>query len=296
MKQTFPFRLLLAVLLPSLAVPAFAQQTNSAKHCLWEVESGTNKIYLFGTIHYSSSNFFPLPTVVEQAFARSETVMFETDLDEQRSPAGRSNALAASTYPASDSLRNHLSPQVYSNVQAYLVAAGEKGGLLDSIKPFMATMTLVDHATRQFGLDSAQSVDGYLWQKARKDKKHVVPLETFKQTLGILANLNDSQQEYMVRETFYEIAETNHIIRDLTLAWISGETEKADKYVFESLRKNPELGKILLTDRNKKWMPSIEAQIKRGEKLFIAVGLGHLLGKDSLVDLLSKRGFKVRQL
>jgi len=296
MKQTCLFRSLLAVFLLLPTASAVAQQTNSSKHCLWEVENGTNKVYLFGTIHFSSNNFFPLPAVVEQAYARSETIMFESDREEEISLAGRSRTLAASEYPPGDTLKNHLSSEVYSNVQAYLIEARVDPARFDFIKPFMVAFSLLDHATRQLGLDMSHSVDGYMWDKARKDKKHVVPLESFDQKLKLLTNLNDSQQEYMVVETFREIAKTNDIIRDVTLAWLHGETEKVDQFLFEALRRNPDFGKAFLVDRSKRWMPTIEAAIKRGDSLFIAVGLGHLLGKESLVDLLSKRGFKVRQL
>jgi uncharacterized protein YbaP (TraB family) len=296
MKEVASFPSLLALFLLFAPSALVAQQTNGAQHCLWEAEKGTNKIYLFGTIHFSGSNFFPLPAVVEQAFGRSQTIMFEGDHEEESTPTGRSNTLAAAKFPPVDSLKNHLSAQVYSNVQAYLIQAGVNGSYFDSIKPFMISFSLMDHGTAKLGLYMSKSVDGYLWDKAKREKKRVLPLESLDQKLKLLTNLNDSQQEYMVTETLYQIAETNHIIRDVALAWINGETEKVQKFLFESSRKNPELRKILLTDRNKKWMPSIDAEIKRGERLFIAVGLGHLLGKDSLVDLLSKQGFKVRQL
>lgn len=296
MKKTCVSRSLLAIFLLLPATPALAEQTDTPKHCLWEVENGTNKIYLFGTIHFSSSNFFPLPTVVEEAFRQSESIMLESDRDEESSPAGRSNTLAAAKYPPGDSLKNHLSPAVYSNVQAYLIEAGNKGSYLDSTKPFMVAFALLDYATRQLGLDMSQSVDGYLLDKAQRDKKRVIPLESLDQKLKIFTSLNDRQQEDMLLETFREIARTNHIIQEVTLAWTRGETEKIDKFIFEALRQQPNFGKVLLTDRNKKWMPAIEAEMKRGRLIFVAVGLGHLLGKDSLVELLSKRGFKVRQL
>ena len=296
MKKTCVSRSLLAIFLLLRTIPSLAEQTNTPKHCLWEVENGTNKVYLFGTIHFSSSNFFPLPAVVEQEFARSESIMFEGDRDAESSPAGRSNTLAAAKYPPGDSLTNHLSPAVYSNVQVYLIEASNKGSYLDFRKPFMVAFSLLDYATRQLGLDMSQSVDDYLWDKAQRDKKRVIPLESLDQKLRIFSSLNDNEQEDMLLEMFREIAKTNHIIEDVALAWTRGETEKVDKFLFEALRQQPNFGKVLLTDRNKKWMPAIEAEMKRGRQIFVAVGLGHLLGKDSLVELLSKRGFKVRQL
>src|SRR4051812_652012 len=294
--DTFRMSLLLTSLLICLATATMAQPTNGPKHSLWEVVNGTNQIYLFGTIHFSSSNFFPLPTVVEKAFARSDTILLESDHEGESSSIGYSKMLAASQYPPGDNLKNHLSPQVYSNVQAYLIHAGIQPSRLDDSRAFMVAFTLLDYGTRERGLDMSQSVDRYLWRQATRENKRVVPLDSVDQKLKLLTDLNDNQQEYLVAESLREIATTNRILQDVALAWTRGETDKIDKFIFDFLLKDPDFGKIFVTDRNKRWMPSIEAEIKRGENLFIVVGLGHLLGKESLVDLLSKRGYKVRQL
>jgi hypothetical protein len=37
----------------------------------------------------------------------------------------------------------------------------------------------------------------------------------------------------------------------------------------QAVRRNPELAKILTADPNRKWIPLIEAEFKRGEKLFM---------------------------
>jgi uncharacterized protein YbaP (TraB family) len=48
----------------------------------------------------------------------------------------------------------------------------------------------------------------------------------------------------------------------------------------------------LLNDRNKKWIPKIEA-IAKEKPTFFAVGAGHLGGKKGLIALLKAKGYKV---
>ena len=56
-----------------------------------------------------------------------------------------------------------------------------------------------------------------------------------------------------------------------------------------------EITKILVDKRNKNWIDNIESLIKK-DKTFIAVGMGHLAGKNGLLNLLSEKGYKLEQI
>ncbi len=49
---------------------------------------------------------------------------------------------------------------------------------------------------------------------------------------------------------------------------------------------------LLLTNRNKNWIPVITREA-RAMPSFFAFGAGHLGGKDGVINLLRKKGFKV---
>ena len=53
---------------------------------------------------------------------------------------------------------------------------------------------------------------------------------------------------------------------------------------------SPELTKLLLTDRNATWADWIDQRLDKPGVVFVGVGAGHLGGKDSVQDLLAKRG------
>ena len=52
---------------------------------------------------------------------------------------------------------------------------------------------------------------------------------------------------------------------------------------------------VLLYTRNKNWIPIMEEKMK-AHKTFFAVGAGHLGGKNGVIDLLKKAGYKLTPL
>jgi uncharacterized protein YbaP (TraB family) len=52
---------------------------------------------------------------------------------------------------------------------------------------------------------------------------------------------------------------------------------------------------ILLNDRNKNWVGQLK-NIMKTTHVFVAVGAGHLVGKQGLIALLRKEGYTVKPL
>ena len=52
----------------------------------------------------------------------------------------------------------------------------------------------------------------------------------------------------------------------------------------------------LLVDRNKDWLPKIEALFSRKGRAFVVVGAAHLVGPDGLLAMLKAKGYAIEQL
>jgi uncharacterized protein YbaP (TraB family) len=52
----------------------------------------------------------------------------------------------------------------------------------------------------------------------------------------------------------------------------------------------------LLVERNKNWMPKIEALFTRRGRALVVVGAAHLVGPDGLLAMLKAKGYTVEQL
>jgi len=63
----------------------------------------------------------------------------------------------------------------------------------------------------------------------------------------------------------------------------------------DALREAPALYKRLLTDRNRAWVPAVEKLLQGDRDAIVIVGAGHLVGKESVVELLARKGFKPTQ-
>ena len=78
--------------------------------------------------------------------------------------------------------------------------------------------------------------------------------------------------------------------------WSAGDPDAIARDLNESLRETPELGKVLLTERNARWAEWIEKRMAEPGTVFIAVGAGHLAGPDSVQAFLAKRNLKAERV
>jgi hypothetical protein len=53
---------------------------------------------------------------------------------------------------------------------------------------------------------------------------------------------------------------------------------------------------LLIVNRNQKWLAKIENALGGNTNTMVIVGVAHLAGRGSVIDLLRKRGYKVVQL
>ena len=72
----------MALALGSLAGLDAQTQSGTAKSFLWKVQSGPRVMYLAGSVHALSADVYPLSPAFEQAFAASDTLLEEIDLEQ----------------------------------------------------------------------------------------------------------------------------------------------------------------------------------------------------------------------
>jgi len=296
-KGTFLFFTLGLLLVdPAGFVQAQPAPKTQAKHCLWKVEGRTNTAYLFGSIHFLKKEFYPLPTPIEDAYKKSQMVVFEADFDEMRSPEAQVKMLQKGQYPEGQTLKQNLSKDTYAKLDAYLSEALGSAALFDSLRPWMVAIALLGMELQKLGFNPEHGVDKYFFDKAKQDKKPIVALETIEFQLGLFAGLSKEEEDAMLKETLQEISSFKKILSELTDAWKTGDTKKLDELTLDAMRQFPQIHKKLLLDRNKEWSAKIEKQLAEGKNIFMVVGAAHLVGKESVVDLLTRKGFKVSQM
>jgi uncharacterized protein YbaP (TraB family) len=278
--------------------PAPAQQAplKQTKHCLWKVQGARNNLYLFGSIHFLKKDLYPLPKPIEDAYQQSDITVFEVDFEEMKSPEAQLKMAKQGRYPEGETIRQHLPKETYDKLRARVAETAGDGSAFDSLKPWMVAVALLGMELQKLGFTPEHGVDLYFADKARKDKKQVVALETVDLQLALFTGLTKDEEDAMLKETLHETSKFKTIFSDIIEAWKIGDVKALDKFIVESMREHPKIHKKLLLDRNKQWADKLEKLLTGEKDVFVVVGAAHLIGKDSLVDLLSKKRFKVQQL
>jgi uncharacterized protein YbaP (TraB family) len=113
--------------------------------------------------------------------------------------------------------------------------------------------------------------------------------------MNLLTGLTDRESEDLLAQTLRDTVIWKTQFDELAKAWSIGDTKAMDKLVADNFRDFPQLQKKLVADRNRAWVGSIEKHLRGNKDVLVIVGAAHLIGKDSVVELLTKKGFKVEQ-
>jgi uncharacterized protein YbaP (TraB family) len=282
------------ILLSIILVLLFCTQS-LAESSVWKIQKGDSVIYLGGTCHLLRHSDFPLPAEFDKAYRESDSVVFETDLGEFNNLSAQQKLMSKTMYNDGSTVDKHLSSQTYKLLSDYCDANGIPLEALKKFKPPMIVVTI--EAVELAKLNVMQEgVDTYFYKLAKRDKKIVEGLETIDEQIDFLAGMGEGNEDAFVRYTIEDFKSIQQQYESLVGAWKKGDTRRLYDLMVADLKEMPKLYKTLLTDRNKKWLPMIESYQKTGQKKFILVGVGHLVGPDGILEVLRQKGYKVEKL
>jgi len=290
-------RLWFALVAVLLALPCAGQGSTPL---LYEVRSATTTLYLFGTIHVGTRTMYPLSPQVEAAYAGSEALALEADPTD---PTANGIALAGSVYRLPDNLERHVSAALYGELTAKLPQLGLPLEYARVLKPHLLAMTITMMQVQALGYEPALGLDQHFAQRARRDGKPIVELESMAQQMDMFESLPEPVQEDMLRAALQGLGsdELREELAALVAAWKSGDADGIERSVAREMESmDPDTARELqarvYVERNEAMAQKI-ARILEGRSVhFVAVGAGHLTGESSLPDLLERMGFRVRRL
>lgn len=286
--------LALAYSLQPTAFSLAAEPEAPTRHSLWSFEGKRNTIYLLGSVHFLSPAE-KLPAAIDAAYEDAEALVMEIDMDDIDPIEMQKVALELGVLPAGETLESHLGPETYATVAQKAREIGIEPQMLDRFRPWFAALTLVQLHLIKMGLDPNSGVEQRLLARAASDGKPIEGLETLREQLGILAALPDEQQREFLMYSVEDTERATKEIDTMIKAWRSGDVETLDELLAEGMEKYPKVYRPLTVDRNRKWIASIEQLLDDEDDYLIVVGTLHLVGDDSVIELLEKKGHRIRQ-
>jgi uncharacterized protein len=129
--------------------------------------------------------------------------------------------------------------------------------------------------------------------RAVEQGKRILGLETLADQIAIFDELDAAGQAALMRQTLDELDVSAARLDKATELWRRGDAEALADMFTESMREQPLLLERLLYERNRNWIPGIETLLRTDETAIVIVGMGHLVGEGSVVELLRERGYEV---
>lgn len=296
--RSFPYRALLCctLLLFLFTNPSLAANDRGL---LLEAHKGDKTVYLLGSIHLADQSFYPLRETIENAYKDSDALVVEADVVAMESdPELQQKVMLESLYPPGQQLKDHIPPEVYAQLQTWLRNRQIPEAHFNRMRPAIAMITLSLIEMQARGLDPKAGIDRHFLNRAHKEGKTTLELESVIQQLRMLNSVK--KPELYLQQTLDQVSDMDSFVPRMTKAWKSGDREAIYQLVIrESLEQHPEfepLLELLFYQRNRAMAERIRELSGEHKKLFVVVGAGHLVGEKSVTELLEKSGFSISQI
>lgn len=284
---------LLLLVLTAAFMPAFAEKDPAEnKSLLWEISgNGLQKpSYIYGTIHAICPEDFVLHDIVKLKLQAAEQLSLEVDMDD---PGFLAEIQKGAVLPNGGSLKSLYSEADYQTLSAHFSSTlGIDLQRLDMLKPFLLNSMILLQLTEC----TPSSYEQTLMKLAQEQGKEVIGVETVQDQLTAFDKIPQEKQAAMLLEAIEQMEESRVSYRKMVKLYLAQDLDELEKLIKEEYKEEHKLyEEALFTDRNKKWIPTIERTAKE-KATFFAVGAGHLPGPDGVLALLRQRGYTVKAL
>ena len=283
-------------LMRTLAILVVAA-TSAAPTCaasagpVWSIHRpGGGTVYLAGSVHVLDAARSRLPPAFDSAWRDAERVVMELDMDDLDPAAAASFLAAHATIGDGENLRTLLGAERFARVDTQARALGLSLDSVAQLEPWAVALALTQLQLVKLGLDPAQGVEQQLTERARAEGKPIAGLETIDEQLGVLDGLSYMDQARFLELTAGESDSMATELDGILTAWRRADTAALERLLLVEYERLPTLYGPLVTDRNRRWLPQIEALLARPDDTLVVVGTLHLVGPNGLLALLKDRG------
>jgi uncharacterized protein YbaP (TraB family) len=267
-----------------------------AESPVWAIKGAHNTVYLAGSVHLLRPKEAALPAAFEKAYADADALVMEIDLDDLNESEAQGWMLEHGMFADEGTLESTLGDKLYARA----VAEGDKLGLpvpaLQMMEPWLLAMTFAEMEYLKLGFDPEQGVEKQLLRKATRDHKAITGFETLQEQLGLLDGMSYPDQARFLDMTLEEMDEMEKQTDTMMAAWRAGDAKKLGDLLSEEYKVAPTLYRLLVSDRNNRWMPQLERLLKGDKDYLVVVGALHLVGNGGLLELAKARGYAPKQM
>ncbi|MFL0357729.1 TraB/GumN family protein [Erythrobacter sp. GH1-10] len=278
--------------------PALNAHDDSAAPPIWEVSDDDTTIYLFGLPNIMDEATDWRSAAFEQALAEAEVIMLESD---RQSPEAQ--AKIQRTIPQIGVFRDgtKMTEVVDEETRAQLERVSRSLGLplqgIEQLKPWLAANQLQSVMTQRQGLMAAPTPTSVIIAQAKESGVSVSYLEGSSDLLFAVGRLPIKTQVRMLKQSLDTIENEPGEAKRVLALWARGDVDGLVEALHgEDAWADETVLTAMLLERNRTWLARLKEvmQFQTGV-IFVAVGIGHLVGEESLPNGLAGAGFEVQR-
>jgi uncharacterized protein len=263
---------------------------------LWRAQLGPSTVHFLGSVHVARADLYPLDPRIEGAFAASDTLVLELELDAATQQQAAERMLELGQLPAGKRLQDVLQPATWQLLQE----AERRHGLnlfgLRGFRPWVVALALTTQALEKAGFSADQGIDEH-FRRAAGERLPIEALETVDEQLSLFTDLSPEASENLLRQTIEEIDQYGEQLDASFRLWQSGDAAQLDVLLLAPMRTEyPVLFAKLFSERNRRMLERLQRLVAKPGRYFVVVGAGHLVGAGGIVDLLRGQGIVAQQL
>ena len=259
---------------------------------LWEVSGNglAHPSYLFGTFHLMCKDDIHLSKQLKIALSQSDTVYMEMDMDD---PSTMLGGLLFMNMKDGKTLEQLYTPAEYKKVKAFFTDSLHTPiSFLQSMKPMLLEALLYP---KLMPCKSVSGVEEELMKIAKQEKKEIKGLETMEFQASVFDSIPYAEQAKELLNAIDSLSSYKTTFDTMMNVYKSQRIDEIETLFNKSEFGMKDHQDILLNDRNKNWVKQLKV-ITKTTNVFVAVGAGHLVGKEGLISLLRKEGYTVKPL
>lgn len=261
---------------------------------LWLVGDEDTKIYLFGTVHILRPSVDWQRDRVTEAFDAADVVYLETDISTKAQAALQPLIVELGFNRDGAKLSAQLSSDGNDRLARVARGIGLSPAVLEPMRPWLAGVTIGVYMVVAQGGDPQAGVEQVLMARAAAAGKTMRYFETPEEQIKAIASPSDAASAESLELSLKQIEEVPDLFDRLVALWLAGNTKELAALMNGGMEPGGEVFEAMLGKRNRAWVKELVRVLKEEEgSAFVAVGALHLVGKDSVRDLLARKGYKV---
>ena len=275
---------------------------------VWKVtDENGNYIYMMGSIHAADDAVNNMPDYFENAFKECTALAVEADITAVTDDLSQAMDLTKKMmYTDGTTIKDHISDETYQKVVKLLTDNNSYMELYDYYMPWVWTSLIDNIVLQKSGLDANKGVDTVLINRAKKENKKVLEVESVDFQLDLFKGFSDEMQEIMLQSYTEDGAIEAQVeaLNELYDKWKKGTIKAEDviddvdesSMTDEEKALNDEYNKKMLDDRNIGMADKAEEYMQGSETVMFVVGAAHFQGEKGILKLMEDKGCTVTQL